>query len=135
MTLPNPVPLLSSSMVAPCLSGLDRLATTNLARSGATDQNLRKILYAIASPSPLNFDRSWKAENCSQLDIRKPSIGWLRGGQCVSRPVSLPPWPHPLSGYHLARVGRLVRAFAPLKMQCQIYPSLATFSRATMSQQ
>jgi len=26
---------------------LDRLATTNLARSGATDQNLRKILYAI----------------------------------------------------------------------------------------
>jgi hypothetical protein len=26
---------------------LDRLATTNLARSGATDQNLRKILYVI----------------------------------------------------------------------------------------
>src|SRR5215472_11710117 len=47
MTSPNPVPLLSSSMVAPCLSGLDRLATTNLARSGATAQNLRKILYVI----------------------------------------------------------------------------------------
>jgi hypothetical protein len=34
-------------------------------------------------------------------------------------PVSLPKWPHPLAGNHLARFGRLARASAPLLMQKQ----------------
>jgi hypothetical protein len=35
------------------------------------------------------------------------------------RPVSLPKWPHPLSGNHLARSGRLARASALLLMHAQ----------------
>jgi hypothetical protein len=34
------------------------------------------------------------------------------------RPASLPKWPHRLAGTTLPRFGRLVRASAPLLMQC-----------------
>src|SRR5215472_17740712 len=79
MTLPNPVPLLSSSMVAPCLSGLDRLATTNLARSGATDQNPRKILYAIAAR------RRCGAALCARRRrLLTASLEWCPAGYCPS---------------------------------------------------
>src|SRR5664279_4462116 len=55
-----------------------------------------------------------------RLDIKKPSVGFIRGGLTVNvRPVSLPKWPHPLAGTTLPRFGRLVRASAPLLMQIQ----------------
>lgn len=47
------------------------------------------------------------------------------------RPVSLPIWPHPLSGNHLARVSRLARASALLLMQLQQYRDRHIRSRFT----
>jgi hypothetical protein len=49
----------------------------------------------------------------------KPSVGFPRRADIHARPVSLPKWPHPLSGTTLPRFGRLARASALLLMQIQ----------------
>ncbi len=51
-----------------------------------------------------------------------------RGGLTFPRPVSLPKWPHPLTGTTLPRFGRLARASAPLLMQDHVYSSPANRS-------
>src|ERR1019366_8103819 len=53
-----------------------------------------------------------------RFDIKNPPPV-SRGGLTITRPVSLPKWPHPLAGTTLPRFGRLARASAPLLMQIQ----------------
>jgi hypothetical protein len=53
-------------------------------------------------------------------DTKNPSVDF-QGGMTLARPGFVAERPHPLSGDHLAREGRLARASALLLMQFKLY--------------
>jgi hypothetical protein len=94
--------------------GLPDIAFINFSRTASplpSDSSFRGIFDEFSAPA-LAF--------CS-FDIKNPSIGDPRRADIVARPVSLPKWPHPLSGSTLPRFGRLARASALLLMHYSIW--------------